>query len=325
MAIVKDSQVFDEEFTLSLGGDYSNYFFKLLNFASTYNKGADKIINERLEYFKEHVKNEATREVFNMNRSFTSTDDIRKLIMQKIAMVSDYFYTKNPYNAVKNFLNYDYAKLMDRSSANYEAIRNEVVRNCDYASKTSALEYIGYAPYKDAIDHVRSQAYKRSDFSMLYKPIAIEGNDVNANDLFIKVLNISRAFAIESDIISDFSIKSRQTMLNALTTLLDQPTSDNWYSNTCEAILSNYVFLSLFSDTPENLVISEKMYNTIARELSTKNVTIDDIKLAIMEGPIKFTESEIDYIDNFINNIGLLKDNYTVANTNILSLVRQPK
>ena len=87
MAIVKDSQVFDREFTLSLGGDYSNYFSKLITFASNYGKGADKLINDRLEYFKEHVKNEATREVFNMNRSFSGTDEIRKRIMFKVAIL----------------------------------------------------------------------------------------------------------------------------------------------------------------------------------------------------------------------------------------------
>ena len=214
---------------------------------------------------------------------------------------------------------------MDRSETNYDLYQKAIISNCDYVSKVNALEYVGYPPFSDAIDQVRFQATKRTNFTMLYKPMAIQENDVNADSLLFHVYNISKYFATEADIIARFSIKSRQAMLKALNCLVDCPQNDEWYSNMCEGILSNYVFLSLFSDTPENLVISEKMYHSIDTELALKRVTIDDIKLAIMEGPIKFSEDEIDYIFSyFIEKLGLLKDNYTLSNGNSLLLVRQP-
>ena len=68
------------------------------------------------------------------------------------------------------------------------------------------------------------------------------------------------------------------------------------------------------------------MFKSIYGELARKNVDIDDIKLAIMEGPIKFSDDELDYIfDYYINKIGLLKDNSTVAESNALLLVRNKK
>ncbi len=265
MALVKDSQIFDEEFTLSLHGDNSDYFTKLIAFAANV-RGADTTIKERVEYFKEHVQEDAKRTVLEQRHSLVSAEDVRKCIIQKFAMVSEYLYPKKPYDAVKNFLTYDYKKLMEKSTVYYDSMREDIIRNNRYITNTNALEYMGYMMFQDTVDRIYSQAIERSDMTMLHKPMSFREHNINRNDLLLPVLNASRSLLTEADIISRFSIKSRQAILKEIVTLSDSFTN-GWGANTCESILANYAFLSLIpGTTPEDLIIDDKMMYRISKD-----------------------------------------------------------
>ncbi len=327
MALVSNSQLFDERFNTYIKEDYTDYFMKLINYSSSYRNISNSISN-RVELFKSAVQSDALQTVRkNLSRSIINTNDVKKCIAEKIAMVGEYLYSKNPHDAIKSFLKDDYYDLMKKATRYYTVMKDEIVQNCDEVSSSIPLESVGYKPLKQLLTDLKSQAISRSDISMIYTPMGCSDSFIDKNDLLIKVLKASRNISIEADIISKFSIPARQFINQSISRLeLDDNYNTGWFVNSCEAILYNYTFMSIFSSTPENLKMSEKMFYDISKELQHKQVTIDEIKLAIMEGPIKFSEEEIDYIfDYFIKRVILLEDKYTVSESNILSLVRQSK
>ena len=131
--------------------------------------------------------------------------------------------------------------------------------------------------------------------------------NINENTPFIEIESYIDDILCESYIISKFPIDGRRYIAKKLedaNSSQDKEIVNSIDANICESILINYTLLSLYSDNPERLRVSENMLKTLMFEITSGTISRGDILDAIMHGNIKFNSDELDYIKaNFVNKI----------------------
>ena len=328
MEIIAGSDIFNEEFKKSKR-DTLRYFPELIKFAMEYDNSYD-IINERKQYFIDEVEKETINQLMfdtdDDDLGVQTPYDLKDEVDSKIKRLNDYFYLMSPFDAVKAFLDTDYSTLMKKADSNYNDIQNSILRLYSYIMSLTGLEFNTYKLYKATIKDLKTQTKVRSDVALLYKPMCSPDLIISGDDLLYKVLLLMRGLSTEAEIISKFEENPRKFICNKLERLASFPgnrSEDNWYANICDRILSNYVYLSLCSKNPQSLLVDDDKYDYIYRKMDSGNVSIDYVKDVISRGPIKFSESELDYIfHHYIDNLLLMSDNYTLEKSNLLSLVK---
>jgi hypothetical protein len=81
--------------------------------------------------------------------------------------------------------------------------------------------------------------------------------------------------------------------------------------------------LSLYSNKPESIRISDNMLKIIAMEVAKGNIDKNDIIETLEDGPIKFDEEELEFIKSrFINKIFYREDKTKIEKQDLIKLVK---
>jgi hypothetical protein len=81
--------------------------------------------------------------------------------------------------------------------------------------------------------------------------------------------------------------------------------------------------LSLYSNKPESIRISDNMLKIIDMEVAKGNIDKNDIIETLEDGPIKFDEEELEFIKSrFINKIFYREDKTKIEKQDLIKLVK---
>jgi hypothetical protein len=81
--------------------------------------------------------------------------------------------------------------------------------------------------------------------------------------------------------------------------------------------------LSLYSNKPESIRISDNMLKIIAMEVAKGNIDKNDIIETLEDGPIKFDEEELEFVKSrFINKIFYREDKTKIEKQDLIKLVK---
>ena len=98
---------------------------------------------------------------------------------------------------------------------------------------------------------------------------------------------------------------------------------NNTNGNICETMLMNYVMLSLYSDKPDKIRITDRMLESILMEVDGGTITKEDVISMIETGPIQFSEEQLQFINNsFVRRMFYKEDKKCVDRTDLIRFVK---
>lgn len=335
MEIVDSSQVFNEEFYTYIKKNYTNYLNKLLEFSIKKDEKMEETIAESVQSLQEaileNVISTETEEDYE-----TDIDDVRKEKVESILYnINNYLISLTPSEAVKELVYGNHKTLITKADIYTNSMIKKISDKMSEIKTKTGVEYRNYRIYREALDNSCMFLGERCGFTLLYNTMSNEFNRMSADSPLFELNEYIDKLLIEANILSKFDEGPRSYASLLLDKALspDEDEEDvynvkvmnksNAMANICDSLLMNYTLLSLFSNKPEKIKISNKMLQTIMFEVNNGTITKDDLESAIEEGPIKFTEEEKKYIRRyFVNRIFSEQDKVALNQADLIKLVK---
>ena len=325
MEIVEKKQVFNNGFITYLKKDYRDYLNKLLTYTSKQEKGIEYSISERIQEFGsgllEYLISHETNEDYEEDIDETRKEKLEVMLYD----IDNYLMSLEPFEAFQKFMNSDISSLITESQIYSNNLRKKIIDNIFTIQSVIPYEAKENIALKNALDTLALHTEERFRDTFLYSTMNTDLIGIDGKTPLISFLNYSEDLLNEASIISKFNEKGRAYITGVLNKAQTNPESDRtgkFVANLCDSILFNYVMLSLYSNTPEKLKITNKMLETILFEVQSGTIGKDDIISAIVDGPIKFTESDIDYINKYFVDKLFNENKNSISNGDIIKLVK---
>ncbi len=239
--------------------------------------------------------------------------------------IDNYLMSLEPFEAFQKFMNSNISSLITESQIYSNNLRKKIIDNIFTIQSVIPYEAKENIALKNALDTLALHTEERFRDTFLYSTMNTDLIGIDGKTPLISFLNYSEDLLNEASIISKFNEKGRAYITGVLNKAQTNPASDRtgkFVANLCDSILFNYVMLSLYSNTPEKLKITNKMLETILFEVQSGTIGKDDIISAIVDGPIKFTESDIDYINKYFVDKLFDENKNSISNGDIIKLVK---
>lgn len=325
MEIVEKKQVFNNGFITYLKKDYRDYLNKLLTYTSKQEKGIEYSISERIQEFGssllEYLISHETNEDYEEDIDETRKEKLEVMLYD----IDNYLMSLEPFEAFQKFMNSNISSLITESQIYSNNLRKKIIDNIFTIQSVIPYESKENIALKNALDTLALHTEERFRDTFLYSTMNTDLIGIDGKTPLISFLNYSEDLLTEASIISKFNEKGRAYITGVLNKAQTNPASDRtgkFVANLCDSILFNYVMLSLYSNTPEKLKITNKMLETILFEVQSGTIGKDDIISAIVDGPIKFTESDIDYINKYFVDKLFNENKNSISNGDIIKLVK---
>lgn len=325
MEIVEKKQVFNNGFITYLKKDYRDYLNKLLTYTSKQEKGIEYSISERIQEFGssllEYLISHETNEDYEEDIDETRKEKLEVMLYD----IDNYLMSLEPFEAFQKFMNSNISSLITESQIYSNNLRKKIIDNIFTIQSVIPYETKENIALKNALDTLALHTEERFRDTFLYSTMNTDLIGIDGKTPLISFLNYSEDLLTEASIISKFNEKGRAYITGVLNKAQTNPASDRtgkFVANLCDSILFNYVMLSLYSNTPEKLKITNKMLETILFEVQSGTIGKDDIISAIVDGPIKFTESDIDYINKYFVDKLFNENKNSISNGDIIKLVK---
>jgi hypothetical protein len=207
----------------------------------------------------------------------------------------------------------------------------EISNKVKYLKSISNIEYKNNKLYHEAIDAIERFLQYKEGFSLIYSVLNQDVINIDRTSPLTDVQDCVEELIRESKIINKFDPKVRSyvsTMLDKVNKLDDEDGTEilnrnNTVANILESILMNYTMLSLYSNKPESIRISDNMLKIIAMEVAKGNIDKNDIIETLEDGQIKFDEEELELIKSrFINKIFYREDKTKIEKQDLIKLVK---
>ena len=330
MEVVEQRKLFDEEFNIYLNNDKSNYLNKLLEF--TMEKEVDlqdplvASVNSLQEAILESVISSENEDDYE-----TDIDDVRKEKVDNILYsINNYLMSLAPSEALMKILN-NPSTLIKESVKYTDDLFVEISNKVKYLKSISNIEYKNNKLYHEAIDAIERFLQYKEGFSLIYSVLNKDVINIDRTSPLTDVQDCVEELIKESKIINKFDPKVRSyisTMLDKANKLEEDDETEilnrnNTVANILESILMNYTMLSLYSNKPESIRISDNMLKIIAMEVAKGNIDKNDVIETLEDGPIKFDEEELEFIKlRFINKIFYREDKTKIEKQDLIKLVK---
>ena len=330
MEVVEQRKLFDEEFNIYLNNDKSNYLNKLLEF--TMEKEVDlqdplvASVNSLQEAILESVISSENEDDYE-----TDIDDVRKEKVDNILYsINNYLMSLAPSEALMKILN-NPSTLIKESVKYTDDLFVDISNKVKYLKSISNIEYKNNKLYHEAIDDIERFLQYKEGFSLIYSVLSKDVINIDRTSPLTDVQDCVEELIKESKIINKFDPKVRSyisTMLDKANKLEEDDETEilnrnNTVANILESILMNYTMLSLYSNKPESIRISDNMLKIIAMEVAKGNIDKNDVIETLEDGPIKFDEEELEFIKSrFINKIFYREDKTKIEKQDLIKLVK---
>ena len=330
MEIVDSRQVFDDNFNSYLNGDKNNYLNKLLEYTICTEPDLEESILARIKDLQEELLNDVMDSETEEDYDFDIEDTRREKMEFILYCMNNYMASIFPADAVSKFMNDNLKSLINESKLYTNKLISELANKMSYIKKTTEIESSNNVLYSNSLDSLSNYLTYRDGFSLVYSPMKTDIFNATKETPIQMIKEIVDAFLIETSIITKFDINARKYASTTLNKSFkpnddnDEPMNmNNVAGNICESLLMNYSLLSIYSNEPEKIKISDQMLNSIMMEVENGTITKEDIIDFIENGTIKFSEEEITYIkDTFVKRIFYREDKKSIEKQDLLKLVK---
>lgn len=330
MEIVDSRQVFDDNFNSYLNGDKNNYLNKLLEYTIRTEPDLEESILARIKDLQEELLNDVMDSETEEDYDFDIEDTRREKMEFILYCMNNYMASIFPADAVSKFMNDNLKSLINESKLYTNKLISELANKMSYIKKTTEIESSNNVLYSNSLDSLSNYLTYRDGFSLVYSPMKTDIFNATKETPIQMIKEIVDAFLIETSIITKFDINARKYASTTLNKSFkpnddnDEPMNmNNVAGNICESLLMNYSLLSIYSNEPEKIKISDQMLNSIMMEVENGTITKEDIIDFIENGTIKFSEEEITYIkDTFVKRIFYREDKKSIEKQDLLKLVK---
>ncbi len=340
MSIISKEELFNNEFNNYLNSKKRNidYVNELILFAQRNNY----LTNEEVDNIVLNLQTSIVKYILQNEKKSdynTDIDTVRKNKSKKILYsINNYLIEKEPYESLSIIIHSD--SLITDSLNYYNEYTSKLSKKIDELKKISNLEYISHIIYKTTIDKLDN---KMKDFNYNFDSIE-EYNDnnyikidyywplnhylrgpVKDNSYLFQYEALIDDLTIEANILKKFDDKAIKNIITKLFILDDEYhgfANENYANNVCEHVLINYSLLSIYSDTPNNLEVSCNMYKVLANELNNGTIDKQELKNNIYNGKVKFSEEELEYINQHFIERSIEKETGKVVKDYILKLIK---
>ena len=325
MEIVDQRTIFNNNFRSYIKNDRSDYLNKLLKFLSE-DSQYELVLEDKIEEFQKAI---LTYVLSNEDESDyeEDIDDVRKNRVNTILFnLNNYLISIEPSDAVDRFFNDNFKSLIDDAALYTEIYKKRIAEKISVIKNNTVQEIEGSRIYKQMVEELTAFIERPASGTIRYSSMKTNVFNMNASTPLVDVEGFVDEIASESSIINKFNHDARGYIINKLEETNDSK-EDNVYNqidaNICESILMNYTLLSIYSNTPEKLKITENMLKSLLFELSSGTVTRDDILDALINGNIKFSKDEMNYIKkNFVDKLFGKDDKKSLTADHIIKLVK---
>ena len=324
MNIKNVSDIFNEEFYIFINDDHSDYVNKLFKFASKYPELSEALY-ERQDLLKTTIAKRimvSTNEDNIYDMSSYNHDNAYNILSN----INNYLFSMKPYDAFDILLKGDLDLLIDTSSNYVNKVKEEIKSKVEYIQNTNNIEREYFEIFNQCLEDIIDYLEEDFDITFIYSTMNTDLTGKEKGMLLVDLDAYVNDLAMEADIISKFPSEARAYIAYKLNKVWEDPFSMdviNAAANICKSLLLNYTLLSLYSDTPSNIKISNDTLKSIMLEVENGTVSKDDFEGNIVNGPIKFNDNELSYInDYFVNSI--FKDDNKKAMTkgDLIDIVR---
>ena len=325
MEIIDSSEVFNTEFIKYIDDDKTNYLYKLLDFSSKYGQIDSVIQNNIQELQKEIISYVLSRE--NVDDYEYGIDEGRKRSIEDILYnIDNYLMSLKPSDAISKFIGGNFKPLIEDANNYVKQFAKDINNRVSLIIKNNEIEIKNYRVYGKDLSSISQFLDNKGKYVLLYFTLKTNFFKLDNDTPLKDISNFVDELLIESKIISKFDNMSR----NSISFKFDKVNKSLKFSdmvvvhdNICEAMLINYSLLSIYSNNPEKLEITDNMLNSIMLEVENGTIDESDIKDAIDNGPIKFEPDELEYIHNyFIKGIFYNEDKKSIGKDDVLKLIR---
>ena len=325
MEIIERSKIFNDNFRAYSIVDTSNYLQKLLEFIAT-EDGMEEVLTQKTEEFQkallEYILSQETDEDYESDIDVVRKERIENLLYD----INNYLASIEPYDGAKMFMDGNFKELFLKATIYCDSYRKTIKEKVNQIISNSKLEYKTNIVYKKALDLVVTQLQSRSNKIIFYSSMTKDMTHINKETSLKEYDEYVDSLLTESTIINKFGESGRLHITNEINKTVEHPEigdTAHFLANICESILTNYVFLDLYSIKPESLIISDKMLESILMEVDMGTVTKDDILQTIVDGPVQFTEEEIEYLKRtFMTRMFHYEEKNIVDKVDLLKLVK---
>ena len=325
MEIVDQRTIFNNNFRSYIKNDRSDYLNKLLKFLSE-DSQFDNVLEERIEEFQKAI---LTYVLSNEDESDyeEDIDDVRKNRVNTILFnLNNYLISLEPSDAVDRFLNDSFKSIIEDAELYTEMYKKRIADKIIVIKNNTIQEIEGSRIYKQMIDELTAFIERPATGTIRYSSMNTNVFNMSINTPLIDVENFVNEIEKESSIINKFNHDARGYIIGRLEAT-NESKEDNVYNqidaNICESILMNYTLLSLYSNTPEKLKVTENMLKSLLFELSSGQVSRDDIIDALENGNIKFSKDEMNYINhNFVDKLFGKDEKKSLSADHLIKLVK---
>lgn len=324
MEIVDNREIFNTEFIKEINADKTNYLYKLLNFSSKYGQ-IESVLHNNLKELEQEIINDVLRNE-NVDEYEYGIDEGRKKGIEDILYsIDNYLSSIKPSEALDIFIKGDFKTLIADAKKYAKKIIMEIKEKISLIKNNNDIEIKNYRVYGEDLKIIHDFFDNRGKYALLYFPLKTRFFDIDKNTPLDDIKTFVDELYMESKIISKFDkiprdyISLRLEKVNKSQNILDMVVI---HDNICETILINYSLLSIYSNNPEQLKISDNMLNSILLEVQSGLIDEDDITDAIDNGPVIFDDEELKYIHNYFVSYLFDSSDKKINKYNALKLIK---
>jgi len=297
MNIIAEKDIFNTNFKNNIGNRTNkSYINNLLHFALDNNYLSKNEIENNILDFQKAIE--------KYIRSTEDNKDVSSIKDKRIKTSKDIMYavennllTMEPYDSLSSLLG-DKEKLINDSVNYYSNKKKELLDKIEQIKKLTFLEYQSNRRYSEQLELLKYFVSERIPFKgLIYGPMIQGQIEVLTNESYLNLFEkYIDSFLKEANIISKFNDESRKYILRMHNKNDRDVLSDQQLDNICYTVLTNYVLLSVYSNNPEKLVVTKENFNILKNELLFGTIDAKELEEYILNGPIKFTKDEFEYI-----------------------------
>lgn len=325
MEIIDSSEIFNTEFIKSIDDDKTNYLYKLLEFSSKYGQ-IDSIIQNNIQEFQNEVVSYVLSHEDIDGYEYGIDEGRKRRIEDILYNIDNYLMSLKPSDAINKFIDGNFKPLIEDANNYFKQVTKDINNKIALIMKNNEIEINNYKIYGRDLRVISQFLENRSKNALLYftlktrffkleKDTPLEDISKFVDELLIESKIISKFDSLPRDYISfKFDKANKSFKLSDMAVMRD---------NICEAMLINYCLLSIYSNNPEQLEITENMLNSIMLEVESSTIDESDFNNAIDNGSIKFDEDELEYIHrNFIKKIFDSEDKKSINRYDVLKIIK---
>lgn len=297
MNVIAEKDIFNTNFKNSIGNRVNkSYINNLLHFALDNEYISEDIVESNIIEFQ--------NEIAKYIRSTEDNKDVSSIKDKRIKTSKDIMYavennllTMEPYDSLSSLLG-DKEKLINDSVNYYSNKKKKLLDKIEKIKKLTFLEYQSNRRYSEQLELLKYFVNERITFTgLIYSPMIQGKVETLSNESYINLFEkYIDYFLKEANIISKFDEEARKYILRMYTKNEGNVLSDQILDNICYTILTNYVLLSVYSNNPEKLVVTKENFEILKKELLFGTIDEKELEGYILNGPIKFSKEELEYI-----------------------------